>query len=65
MEEIKGRKKTRMFASFRNEKEMLDRRDDIFKKMPKKHQSDLLLFFGQYESTQAEGFQEEREGNDE
>ena len=52
-------KKTRMFASFRNKKEMNERMEDLLNKIPKKYQSDLWLFIGQLESTQMEGFSNE------
>ena len=58
--------KTRIFASFRNKKELDDRLKEVFDKMPKKYQSELWLFIGQFESTMVEGFSDENEGeNDE
>ena len=51
--------RTRLFASFRNKNDLLERRDDIVKKMPKKYRFDFMLFLGQYESTLAEGFQDD------
>ena len=60
-EEIKGRKPNRLYAPFRNKKHMFQSRDDIFKKMSSKYRWELMLFLGQLESTQAEGFSEEKE----
>ena len=51
--------KTRLFASFRNKKELDNRLKEVFEKMPKKHQSELWLFIGQFESTMMEGFSDE------
>ena len=51
--------KTRLFASFRNKKELDDRLKEVFVKMPKKYQSELWLFIGQFESTMAEGYSDE------
>ena len=51
--------RTRLFASFRNKEDLLERRDDIVKKMPRGYRFDLMLFLGQYESTLAEGFQDD------
>ena len=51
--------RTRLFASFSNKEDLLERRDDIVKKMPKKYRFDFMLFLGQYESTLAEGFQDD------
>ena len=50
---------TRLFAPFRNQKELDDRLKDLFNKIPKKHKADLWLWIGQYESTLAEGFSNE------
>ena len=52
-------KKIRIFASFRNKKELDDRMKEVFDKMPKKWQSELWLFIGQFESTIVEGFSDE------
>ena len=52
--------KTRLFASFRNEKTQNERLDDLINKMPKKYQFDLVLFIGQLESTFIDGFSEEK-----
>ena len=52
-------KKVRIFASFRNKKELDDRMKEVFDKMPKKYQSELWLFIGQFESTIVEGFSDE------
>ncbi len=51
--------KTRLFASFRNQKELDDRLVEILDLMPKKYQSELWLFIGQFESTMLEGFSDE------
>ena len=51
--------KTRLFASFRNKKELDDRLKEVFERMPKKYQNELWLFIGQFESTMAEGFSDE------
>tara|TARA_R110000824_G_scaffold343239_1_gene529852 strand:- start:779 stop:967 length:189 start_codon:yes stop_codon:yes gene_type:complete len=51
--------KTRLFASFRNKKELDDRLKEVFVKMPKKYQSELWLFIGQFESTMMEGYLDE------
>ena len=51
--------KTRLFASFRNKKELDDRLKEVFVKMPKKYQSELWLFIGQLESTMMEGYLDE------
>ena len=67
-EEIKGRKPNRLYAPFFSKKHMFQSRDDIFKKMPKRYQNELMLFLGQLESTQAEGFSDdykEKEQNNE
>ena len=55
--------KTRLFASFRNKKELDDRLKEVFEKMPKKHQNELWLFIGQFESTMVEGFSDEKNNN--
>ena len=52
--------KTRLFASFRNEKEQNERLDDLINKMPKNYTFDLVLFIGQLESTFIDGFSEEK-----
>ena len=52
--------KTRLFASFRNEKEQNERLDDLINKMPKNYKFDLVLFIGQLESTFIDGFSEEK-----
>ena len=52
--------KTRLFASFRNEKEQNERLDDIINKMHKDYKFDLVLFIGQLESTFIDGFSEEK-----
>jgi len=51
--------KTRLFASFRNQKELDDSLVEILDLMPKKYQSELWLFIGQFESTMLEGFSDE------
>ena len=51
--------RTRLFASFRNRNDLLIRKNDIFNKVPKKYRFDFMLFLGQYESTLAEGFQDD------
>tara|TARA_R100000458_G_C8039988_1_gene91734 strand:+ start:208 stop:420 length:213 start_codon:yes stop_codon:yes gene_type:complete len=57
--------KTRLFASFRNKKELNDRLKEVFEKMPKKYQNELWLFIGQFESTLAEGFSDEKDNEKE
>ena len=59
MEEIKGRKKNRMFASFRNEKEQNDRLNELIERIPKKYTFDLCVFIGQLESTFIDGFSDD------
>ena len=53
---IKEVKQTRLFASFRNKKDMNDRMDDMLDNMTKKNKHDVWLWVGQYESTLAEGY---------
>ena len=50
------KKATRMFAPFRNSKQMNERMEDLLNKIPKQYKSDLWLWIGQYESTWHEGF---------
>ncbi len=54
-------KKTRMFAPFRNKQDMNDRMNDMLDDMTKKNKHDVWLWVGQYESTLAEGFADEKE----
>tara|TARA_R110002020_G_scaffold333254_1_gene548617 strand:- start:53 stop:241 length:189 start_codon:yes stop_codon:yes gene_type:complete len=49
-------KTQRVFAPFRNNKDMNKRMEDLLSKIPNKYKSDLTLWIGQYESTWIEGF---------
>ena len=58
-EEIKGRKQVRLFAPFRTKKEQNERLHELLDAMTDKYKFDLVLFIGQLESTQVEGFSDE------
>ena len=49
-------KKTRLFASFMNQKHQQAVLDDVLKVIPPHHQHRLLLFLGMMDSTIAEGY---------